>query len=104
MRASGADDGKPNRTPTAWMMTVSVSNRAPGSVLGVGHFSRVLLGHSCQAPTNYYFQLESVGQPVRAPGSCVRFKNNFFRLGVSAGAIGCPCLRRCPHAQLTHRS
>src|SRR5579864_970170 len=32
------------------MMTVSVSNRAPGSVLGVGHFSRVLLGHSCRAP------------------------------------------------------
>jgi hypothetical protein len=26
------------------------STRVPGSVLGVGHFSRALLGHSCQAP------------------------------------------------------
>jgi hypothetical protein len=33
MRAFGADDGKPNRTPTAWMMTLRVHVSSP--VLGV---------------------------------------------------------------------
>ncbi len=65
-RASGADDGKPTRTPAAWMILLAclspptkhafgVDNACqrsptPSPVLRAGHFNRALLGHSCEAP------------------------------------------------------
>lgn len=61
-----ADDGKPTHTPAAWMISLArplQPNHAFGvddgplilipissPVLRVGHFSRALPGHSCQAP------------------------------------------------------
>jgi hypothetical protein len=66
MRAFGADDVNPTRTPSAWMklpVPMRTNEHAfgvddellyripvPSPVLGVGHISRALLGHSCQAP------------------------------------------------------
>jgi len=62
MRALGADDGKPTRTPSAWMVSLVPplpQNQAFGvddgpcisfPVLDVADFSGALLGHSCQAP------------------------------------------------------
>ena len=35
-------------------MTVSLSTLVPSSVLGVGHFSRPLVGQSCQAPKEMF--------------------------------------------------
>lgn len=46
-RAFGADDGKPTRTPAAWMMALAFA-LVPSPVLDVGQFSQALLGHSCQ--------------------------------------------------------
>src|SRR5713226_9287406 len=62
MRAFGADDGKPNRTPPAWMKPLAPP--VPSPVLSAGHISRTLLGHSCQAPT-YRRQTRR----ARSPGS-----------------------------------
>ncbi|MBZ5625476.1 MAG: hypothetical protein LAQ69_43290, partial [Acidobacteriia bacterium] len=67
MRTFGADDGKPPRTPAAWMISpaplLPPKEHAfgvdddplsripvPSPVLGAGQFSQALLGHSCQAP------------------------------------------------------
>src|SRR2546427_4179917 len=54
LRACGADDGTATRTPSAWMISPLLlcprANPAPNRVLGVGHFKRAEVGHSCQAP------------------------------------------------------
>src|SRR5713101_6695542 len=73
MRAFGADDGKPNRTPPAWMKPLAPP--VPSPVLSAGHISRTLLGHSCQAPTNgrnklfYFFAFDGFNDRKYTRGS-----------------------------------
>jgi hypothetical protein len=54
LRACGADDGTPNRTPSAGMILPLTfargQNSVPHCVLSVGHSSRAEVGHSCLAP------------------------------------------------------
>src|SRR5215831_2219891 len=54
LRASVRDDGKANRTPSAWMIMAATScplaNSVLNRVLSVGHFKQAEVGHFCLAP------------------------------------------------------
>ena len=83
--APPADDGKANRTPSAWIIMPPIlargQNSVPDRVLSVGHSNRAQVGHSCLAPRNCRLanestpgrrQAERLTPPPPNPAGCSR--------------------------------